>query len=379
MSREDERRHQREVLHGGAEVDVLDADRGQAAAVDRAGRSPASPIAAAASNSIEDCALAAGRVEELAVAADAADEHRRAEDEQDVAEDRADDRGLDDLLQALAQGEEGDDELRRVAEGDVEKPADARPGLGRQLLGGQPHQRGRRDDPDRGHGEDDARGRARQVDDDRQRDERGEQIWPAIALSSGSAIAEEVNLPRASAKPRRPRRDALAGALARIDLVERPLLQQRGAVVDAGRVVAGLRDAVQVLLGRLRVGGAGRRTADEPLDARDRGTRSEALSPGSAAEPGIAPSWPCRSSIGFAFSGAVIVWSSLTSLSVTSKARLTLPTPCWLAPGIADGSLSIVELQLAQDVVVGAAVDAERRRRRRHRRCEPAAPGSRPG
>ncbi len=64
-------------------------------------------------------------VERLALALEAADQHRRAHDEQDVAEDRAHQRRLDDLLQALAQREEGDDQLGRVAERHVEEPADA--------------------------------------------------------------------------------------------------------------------------------------------------------------------------------------------------------------------------------------------------------------
>ena len=50
-----------------------------------------------ASSSISDCALRGRRVELLALALEAADEHRRAHHQQDVAEDRADQRRLDDL------------------------------------------------------------------------------------------------------------------------------------------------------------------------------------------------------------------------------------------------------------------------------------------
>ena len=57
---------------------------------------------------------------------EAADEHRRAQHEQDVAEDRADHRRLDDLVQALVQREESDDQLGGVAERDVQQAADAR-------------------------------------------------------------------------------------------------------------------------------------------------------------------------------------------------------------------------------------------------------------
>ena len=76
-----------------------------------------------------------GRVEALPLAADAADQHRGAHDEQDVADDRADDRGLHDLVQPLAEREQRDDQLGRVAEGDVQQPADARARARRQLLG----------------------------------------------------------------------------------------------------------------------------------------------------------------------------------------------------------------------------------------------------
>ena len=48
-----------------------------------------------------------GAVEALAVAAQPADEHRGAQDEQDVADDRADERGLDDLLQPLVAARRG--------------------------------------------------------------------------------------------------------------------------------------------------------------------------------------------------------------------------------------------------------------------------------
>jgi hypothetical protein len=60
------------------------------------------------------------------LAADAADQHRRAQHQQHVADDRADDRRLDDLVQARLEREEGDDQLRRVAEGDVQQPPDSR-------------------------------------------------------------------------------------------------------------------------------------------------------------------------------------------------------------------------------------------------------------
>ena len=44
-----------------------------------------------------------------------------------LPEDRADDRGLHDLVEALAEREQGDDQLGRVAEGHVEQAADPGP------------------------------------------------------------------------------------------------------------------------------------------------------------------------------------------------------------------------------------------------------------
>ena len=50
------------------------------------------------------------------------------EDQQQVADDRAGQRGLDDLDRIRPEeGEEGDDQLGGVAEGGVEEPADLRP------------------------------------------------------------------------------------------------------------------------------------------------------------------------------------------------------------------------------------------------------------
>src|SRR3712207_8479199 len=50
-----------------------------------------------------------------------------------------------------------DDQLRRVAEGDVQQAADAGARAGGELLGRPAHQRGGRDDPEGRGGEDDGR------------------------------------------------------------------------------------------------------------------------------------------------------------------------------------------------------------------------------
>ena len=74
--------------------------------------------------------------------------------------------------------EQGDDQLRRVAERDVQQPADARPGAVRQLLGRPAHERRGGHDAERGREEDDDRVRAEEVQHDRDDDERDQQIRP---------------------------------------------------------------------------------------------------------------------------------------------------------------------------------------------------------
>ena len=131
-----------------------------------------------------------GAVERLLVAVPAADEHGRAQHEQDVPDDRADDRRLDDLVQPLLQGEEGDDQLGGVAEGDVEEAADAGAAAGGELLGGAAHQRGGRDHAERGRDEDQRRRRVRELEHDRDDDERHQQIRPAFSAQEEAPQVE---------------------------------------------------------------------------------------------------------------------------------------------------------------------------------------------
>ena len=103
--------------------------RRRAAAARRRARAGTSPAARSATvGQQQHRRLRAGRLgdELVALAPPAADQQRGAHDQQQVAEDRADDRGLDDLLQALLEREQRDDQLRRVAERDVQQAADAR-------------------------------------------------------------------------------------------------------------------------------------------------------------------------------------------------------------------------------------------------------------
>jgi hypothetical protein len=139
-AQEDEGDDERHRLDLVAEVDLLLADARQAAAVDQLedGRQDQG---AGGEQEHQHLDVGGGAVEVLPLALAPADEHRGAHDQQDVAEDRADDRRLDDLLQPGVQREERDDELGEVAEGDVEEAADARAGARGELLGRAAHER----------------------------------------------------------------------------------------------------------------------------------------------------------------------------------------------------------------------------------------------
>ena len=147
----------------------------------RAGTSPAARARRSASSSIVACALAASATNLLALAPPAADQHRGAHDQQQVAEDRADDRGLDDLLQALLEREQRDDQLRRVAERDVQQAADARARRGARAPrspGPSAPRSARRPAPTRRRSM--IGSACEQVEHDRDRDERDEQVRPAL-------------------------------------------------------------------------------------------------------------------------------------------------------------------------------------------------------
>ena len=78
----------------------------------------------------------AGLVEGLFFARQAAGKHREAQNEKQIADDRAGDRGLHHFDQPGLEREDADDELGRVAEGRIEKPADDGRRSRRQFLGG---------------------------------------------------------------------------------------------------------------------------------------------------------------------------------------------------------------------------------------------------
>ena len=116
--------------------------------------------AANASSSIADWACAAVRLNVCLSRPQAPHEHRRPQHEQDVADDRSDDRRLDDLLEPLQEREERDHQLGEVPERHVQEAADAGSRAGGQLLGGLSHHRRRGHDPERRREEDQRSGAA---------------------------------------------------------------------------------------------------------------------------------------------------------------------------------------------------------------------------
>ena len=95
----------------------------------------------------------ADRGEALDLVLEAAGQERRPQHQQQVADDRAGERGLDHVEHAGAQRHQGDDQLGGIAQGGVEEAADALAETGCQLLGGDAKQTGQRHDGEAGHQE----------------------------------------------------------------------------------------------------------------------------------------------------------------------------------------------------------------------------------
>src|SRR6476646_10688012 len=130
--------------------------------------------------------------------AEAADEKRQAEHEQQVADDAAGDRRLDQFDVSVAQCDDRDDQLRGVAERGVEKTAPRRAGTARQLLRAEANQAGERDqrrrrgheEPRRlrrDHRQDPGYGGEQQQDVDRRRRDLAQHQSPNLSRSSSSA------------------------------------------------------------------------------------------------------------------------------------------------------------------------------------------------
>ena len=106
------------------------------------------PIAASTSSAAFEPAIFGA--ERLRAVLQPADEDAQAEDEQEVADDRAGQAALTTSIRPGLQREERDDQLGDVAERGVEDAADLRPGDRAEPLGGLSDQPGEPEDRDRG-------------------------------------------------------------------------------------------------------------------------------------------------------------------------------------------------------------------------------------
>ena len=98
----------------------------------------------------EACALA---LEDLSLAREAADHHGEPEPEQARADDGTGNLRSDDICAAIDQDEDRENEFGDRAETDVQKAADRRSRLGRDVLGGRADPMSQHDDADRARGE----------------------------------------------------------------------------------------------------------------------------------------------------------------------------------------------------------------------------------
>ena len=125
------------------------------------------------------------RIELLRAVLESARELRGAEHEEEIADDRAGDRCLDEIDEPRAQREDRDDELREIAERCVDESTERGAGVRGELFGGVPEETRERDDGDRARGEDDDRRgvQERRADGDGRREEEPEQPAHSIAPS----------------------------------------------------------------------------------------------------------------------------------------------------------------------------------------------------
>ena len=137
----------------------------------------------------------------------AAGDDGEAEPEEAVADERAGDLGLHDRRVTPAQHEEREDELRRVAEGDIEEATDRTPGASGDVLGRVSHPFRKRHDGENRRCEDQyARHRIDQREEDRDRYEQ-QQRPPEHRLGvrgwQGARRVRERAAPRTDARQRR--------------------------------------------------------------------------------------------------------------------------------------------------------------------------------
>ncbi len=134
---------------------------------------------------------AAGRIELLGLELEPAAQHRGAQDEEGVADDRSGQRRLHDLGQPFPQCHDRDDELGHVAERGVEEPPDPFAGSRGEVLGGLAHPAGQRNDADSGEEEEpDVRLGRYQPDHDRDRGQRQEPVERGLEGVGHGAVSK---------------------------------------------------------------------------------------------------------------------------------------------------------------------------------------------
>ena len=219
----------------------------------------------------------------------------------------------------------------------LRKPPMPGPERARQLLGRAAHQRGRRDHAERGRAEDDRGARVRELEHDRDRDERDQQVRPPapesrnrrrLKRSAGWVTAPSLRRRRAQARCKRPTVRAARRTSAPSPCPSRPSVTQSEYF--------------------LRSSAEAPPEPPEPEEPEpERRPRRRGPRP---------PSWPSSSSNGLVSEGASIVWSSLRSSSERSNVR------------VPDGGAACrcrrldahVDDHPAQDRVVLAGVDLDR-------------------
>jgi len=126
-----------------------------------------------------------------------ADEGCSAEDEENVADDRASQRGFDEVGQPFPQGQDSDDQLGGIAEGRIQQSADAATEVLSQFLGGTPDERRERQDGEHRCSKDQCVSFGRQqVEHECHRDEWQESEQPTrSAFGHDAAVAFDMELP----------------------------------------------------------------------------------------------------------------------------------------------------------------------------------------
>jgi hypothetical protein len=128
----------------------------------------------------------------------AAEEEREAEHEQEVADDATRQRTSHDLFETLVDGEERDDQLRRVTKGRVQEAADSWAGVVSGVLRRVSDQPGERDEREGRHDEEGRLSDANAVEDDDERPEREQRVEDFARQGARTLTSPECSEPCSS-------------------------------------------------------------------------------------------------------------------------------------------------------------------------------------